>query len=103
MPSLQQILRCPYCSLPISLNSDFTDGKIFVHGKMKKNGKDIKSDLPADWYQYLRDNELIYGCAKPFVVVRHNSVCYEAIPFKRDVSHKRRQTIIPQQRLINEK
>ena len=99
MPSFQQLVKCPHCSLPITLTSDFTDGEIFVHGKMKKNGQSIKNGLPAEWYQYLRDNNLVYGCAKPYIVVRHNSVYYEAVPFKRTLINTRRQTIIPQQRV----
>ena len=90
-------VHCPHCGLLAHVRSGEADKGVLYHGIIKKNGHRLANNLPADWYQYIRDNDIVYGCAKPFILVRKSSIQYEAVPYNPEVpkSTRRRATVIP--------
>ena len=88
------VVHCPHCGLPAPVTATDIDNGAIYHGTLKKNGRQLRDRVPADWVQYLRDNDMIYGCGKPFLVVRKSSIQFEAIPFIQGAK-TRRATIIP--------
>ena len=94
---MEVVVHCPHCRLPASITSQEIDAGAIYHGVMKKNGHKIQKRIPPEWVQYLKSNDLIYGCGKPFMVLRKSSVQFEAVPYNPNPKslQVRRATVIP--------
>lgn len=72
------IVTCPHCKDFIEIVS--INCGIFRHGHFKAGMKQINPHLPKNECDRLFNEGLIYGCGKPFrVVKKDNSNEYEAI------------------------
>lgn len=58
--------KCPHCDMLISVKRNDIACGIFRHGSYKSNGKQLPPHLPKKDCDHLSDNNLIYGCGKPF-------------------------------------
>jgi hypothetical protein len=69
--NLNLIVLCPHCNDPILI--DQLNCKIFRHGVLKNNSEQINphsSKIECDNYV---NNDLIYGCGKPFKIIELNN------------------------------
>jgi hypothetical protein len=67
----QPILKCPHCNEDIIIEK--INCAIFRHGIMKKNLKQIDPHSLKELCEYFVNNDLIYGCGKPFRIVFKNN------------------------------
>jgi hypothetical protein len=63
----EPILKCPHCNEYILIEK--INCAIFRHGTLKKNLKQIDPHSLKELCDYFFQNNLIYGCGKPFRVV----------------------------------
>jgi len=66
----EPILICPHCQNFVLIQK--INCTIFRHGILKKNGKQINAHTPRGMCEYYINNNLIYGCGKPFRIVNNN-------------------------------
>lgn len=66
------ILICPHCNDLVVIEQ--INCAIFRHGILKKNGKQINPHSPKDICDYYINNNLIYGCGKPFKIITINNI-----------------------------
>ena len=59
---------CPHqeCQMLIEVKKEDINCKIFRHGIYKKNYKMLDPHLKKSECDRLKENDLIYGCGKPF-------------------------------------
>ena len=76
------IFDCPHCDNIVQVHQDQVNCHIFRHGIFKSTGLQIDPHLPKDDCEKLFSNDLIYGCGKPFRLLRnanndisHVSIC----------------------------
>jgi hypothetical protein len=63
------VFECPHCDMMIQVGIQEVQCKIFRHGAMKTNTKDqINPHTPEKECDRLKENDLIYGCGKPFCI-----------------------------------
>jgi hypothetical protein len=65
------IINCPHCSIPILIEE--LNCLIFRHGVFIKTNEQISphaSKLECDYYI---NNKLIFGCGKPFKIIKVNN------------------------------
>lgn len=67
----EPILRCPHCNEYIIIEQ--INCAIFRHGILKKNLKQIDPHSLKELCDYFVQNNLIYGCGKPFKIVLKNN------------------------------
>ena len=60
------IVKCPHCNEEILINKNEINCAIFRHGVFKKNMEQINPHLNKEECIRLYNNNLIYGCGKPF-------------------------------------
>ena len=60
------IVKCPHCFNFCSIATKDIRCKIFRHGILKSNLKPIPPHSSKELCDYLAQNGLVYGCAKPF-------------------------------------
>ena len=60
------IVKCPHCFNLCSIATKEIRCKIFRHGILKSNLKPIPPHSSKELCDYLAQNGLVYGCAKPF-------------------------------------
>lgn len=61
------IISCPYCNgdiIILELNC-----KIFRHGQFKDTGKQLNPHASKELCDKVIEEDLVYGCAKPFKIV----------------------------------
>lgn len=58
------IIVCPHCGGSVEVLE--INCKIFRHGIIKKNGKQMNPHLPKNECDDLFEKDLIWGCGKPF-------------------------------------
>ena len=58
---------CPHCKMIIIVREKEVNCKIFRCGIFKGNGIQIPPHLPKNICDKLKENDLIYGCGKPFM------------------------------------
>lgn len=58
------IIKCPHCDLFMEIEQ--LNCKIFRHGILRSNGKQIGPHSPKELCDYYIKNDKIYGCGKPF-------------------------------------
>jgi hypothetical protein len=66
----EPILICPHCKDYLIIEK--INCGIFRHGTIKKNGKQIYSHAHKEICEYYVKNKLIYGCGKPFRIIKNN-------------------------------
>ena len=66
------VFLCPHCDGTVVVHQSEVNCQIFRHGIMKDTCSQINPHLPKQDCDYLVDNELIYGCGKPFRIYRDN-------------------------------
>lgn len=60
------VLSCPHCNGTITINENEVNCQIFRHAILKVNGNQINPHAPKEECDYLSQNNLIYGCGRPF-------------------------------------
>jgi hypothetical protein len=70
------IVSCPHCSEHILIEK--LNCCIFRHGSFIKNGKQIDPHLPKEQCERLIKKRLIYGCGKPFKIIKNTKDDFEA-------------------------
>lgn len=63
------ILNCPHCNGVFIVLENQLNCKIFRHGIFKDNGIQIDPHLKKNECDKLHNNNLIWGCGKPFKVI----------------------------------
>jgi len=66
------IVMCPHCQDSILIYLKELNCHIFRHGILKKNLKQIDPHLNKKNCDDLFYNNLIYGCGKPFKIIKKN-------------------------------
>ena len=67
------IFTCPHCQEPIQIFKNEMNCKIFRHAVYKNNFHNINPHAPKAVCDNLVNNNLVYGCAKPFRLVNNGS------------------------------
>lgn len=62
------IKDCPHCHEPILLYQHEINCKIYRHAVLKKTLKQIDPHSSKEQCDYYINNDLIYGCGKPFKI-----------------------------------
>lgn len=60
------IFDCPHCNIKIEVKKNQINCCIFRCGIYKNNYKQISQHLKKEECDRLKENNLIYGCGKPF-------------------------------------
>lgn len=60
------IFSCPHCNGTIIVNETEVNCQIFRHAVLKKTGEQLNPHASKQDCDYLEENNLIYGCGKPF-------------------------------------
>lgn len=60
------IVKCPHCYSEILIEEKNINCRIFVHGVMKKTGKQVNPHSSQTLLNKLIKNKFIYGCGKVF-------------------------------------
>jgi hypothetical protein len=63
------IFKCPHCSLYVEVKIKYLNCKIFRHAFYKSNMNQINPHTPEDECNKLLQHDLVYGCAKPFMIL----------------------------------
>ena len=63
------IIECPHCNLLIIIYKNELNCKIFRHGIYKNTLEQINPHLNKNECDYLYENNLIFGCGKPFKII----------------------------------
>ena len=71
--------ECPHCAGNILVQQNELNCCIFRHGVYKHNNQQIHPHLPKQMCDRLVARNAIYGCGKPFQVVKDGSGNYQAI------------------------
>ena len=61
------IVICPNCKDQVIIEQ--LNCCIFRHGIKKETFENINPHAPRDECEFLKDNDMIYGCGKPFKVI----------------------------------
>ena len=64
---MNKIIICPNCNEPIIIEQ--INCGIFRHGAYKSTGEQIDPHSPKPVCDELKQNDLIYGCGKPFQII----------------------------------
>ena len=68
------IIQCPHCKDYIQVFKKEFNCKIFRHGILKSNLKQIDPHLNKSECDRLKNEDLIYGCGKPFQLIENDGV-----------------------------
>jgi len=69
---MEPIITCPNCKEFIIVEK--LNCGIFRHGIIKEDGKQMDPHLGKELCDFFIDNNLIYGCGKPFQILNENGV-----------------------------
>ena len=64
----EPVLICPHCNEFIIIEQ--INCGIFRHGTLKSNNTQINPHASKEECQYFINNSLIYGCGKPFRIIK---------------------------------
>jgi hypothetical protein len=64
----EPILQCPHCNEYILIEK--LNCGIFRHGILKSNNSQINPHATKEECEYYINNNLIYGCGKPFKIIQ---------------------------------
>jgi hypothetical protein len=73
------IVECPHCKQKILVYKKEFNCKIFRHGVFKKNLKQIDPHLSKSECDRLKNEDLIYGCGKPYKLIIKDGKFYTEI------------------------
>jgi len=65
--NIERIIQCPHCQEFVIIQE--LNCKIFRHGTFKHNGEQIPPHSPKEDCDRFFQQNLIYGCGKPFRIV----------------------------------
>jgi hypothetical protein len=68
--------ECPHCSLQVQVYEHEINCSIFRHGVYKNSGIQMPPHAPQQMCEQLVATDQIYGCGKPFKVVKGESGAY---------------------------
>lgn len=71
------IIKCPHCNEHVIIEK--LNCCIFRHGIIIKSGKQIDPHLPKEQCERLIRKKLIYGCGKPFKIIKNENNEFETI------------------------
>ena len=71
------VVICPHCAANILIEK--LNCCIFRHGTLKSDGHQIQPHLSKEMCDALFANNLIYGCGKPFQIVKNEKGEFVAI------------------------
>jgi hypothetical protein len=71
------VVICPHCSDNVLIEK--LNCCIFRHGSLKSDGQQIQPHLKKELCDSLFSNNLIYGCGKPFQIVKDDKGEFIAI------------------------
>jgi hypothetical protein len=71
------VVICPHCSDNVLIEK--LNCCIFRHGSLKSDGQQIQPHLSKELCDALFANNLIYGCGKPFQIVKDEKGEYDAV------------------------
>jgi hypothetical protein len=71
------VVSCPHCKDPILIEQ--LNCCIFRHGTYISNGQQIPPHSIKEYCDYVANNNLIYGCGKPFRIIINEKKEYIAI------------------------
>ena len=63
------LVLCPHCHMYIIIMKEEINCKIFRHGVLKANNQQIDPHLKKEECDRLANDNLIYGCGKPYRLV----------------------------------
>jgi hypothetical protein len=69
--NIEPIVTCPHCNDLILIRK--INCAILRHGTLK-NGKQINPHASKKMCEYYINNNLIYGCGKPFRLINNNGI-----------------------------
>ena len=61
------VIECPHCKCQVEILE--LNCRIFRHGVYKKTNQQVNPHAPKSECDYLVENDLIYGCGKPFQII----------------------------------
>lgn len=64
---------CPNCNGDIIVQKNELNCKIFRHGILKNNFKQVDPHLSFEKCKKLLENDEVIGCCKPFRIIRSNN------------------------------
>ena len=65
------IVNCPNCNTPVLIEQ--LNCRIFRHGILKSDNTQIDPHASKELCDYYINNDLIYGCGKPFRILENNN------------------------------
>jgi len=65
--------NCPHCDSIVIVNFNEVNCQIFRHAVLKENGNQINPHASKQECDDLIQNNLIYGCGKPFRIYKDNN------------------------------
>lgn len=65
--------NCPHCEIEIEVDRNEINCKIFRCGIFRNTGLPINPHLNKVMCDQLKQNDLIYGCAKPMRIIENNT------------------------------
>ena len=65
------ILECPHCGDYVLIEK--LNCGIFRHGTIKKTGKQVEPHADKKLCDFYINNQLIYGCGKPFQIIKNDT------------------------------
>lgn len=68
------LFDCPHCDEGVIVKKNQVNCTIFRHGVFKNNYKQMGPHTKKEMCDYYFENGLIYGCGKPFKIVRDKAV-----------------------------
>ncbi len=73
-----KVLECPHCKDQVFIQQKEINCGIFRHGVYKQNNQQMNPHAPKEECDKAKDEDLIWGCGKPFrVYVRNNEYFIE--------------------------
>lgn len=66
-------IACPHCDMLMELPHQEINCAIYRHGVLKATGQQMDPHAPKALCDHLARNGLIYGCGKPFRVVKNRT------------------------------
>lgn len=73
------IFECPHCNDYIIVHKNELNCRIFRHAVYKINNEQINPHSSKDICDKLFNEDLIYGCAKPFQILSYDDSYYAEI------------------------
>jgi hypothetical protein len=67
-PLQKIVIECPHCKEFVVIEE--INCNIFRHGTMKDSGKQMDPHTPKEICDQLKETDAIYGCGKPFSLVK---------------------------------